>query len=183
MDKRRHIDLWRLFDASMLRTSPLRARGHVFRLRRSAEWTPWPYPHGGFFAACHGVLTSHALPCSSWGPSLRAIASLLQAKHMPPRSGLCKLSGRAARHAEQRGDGRAKAERLTVCVKNLFFPDTFPEERASFKRSAFSSFLRLHKKGKIDSAAGHRAALPGHPRLACSDVSRNTCLPAINGTM
>lgn len=110
-------------------------------------------PHDQFtyrcaFAACHGVPTSHALPRLSWGPSLRAIASLLQAKHMPPRSGLCKLSGRAARHAEQRGDGRAKAECLTVCVKNLFFPDTFPEERASFKRSAFSSFLRLHKKGK-----------------------------------
>ena len=96
------------------------------------------------FAACRGFLTSHALPRLSWGPSLRAIASLLQAKHMPPRLGLCELSGRATRRAVQRGDGRAKAERLTACVKNLFFPDTFPEERASFKRSAFSSFLRLH---------------------------------------
>jgi len=100
--------------------------------------------HEGCFAACHGVPTSHALPRLSWGPSLRAIASLLQAKHMPPRSGLCELSGRATRRAVQKGDGRAKAERLTACVKNLFFPDTFPEERASFKRSAFSSFLRPH---------------------------------------
>ena len=122
----------------------LMAGRHVFRLRRSAEWTPWPYPHGGFFAACHGVLTSHALPRSSWGPSLRAIASLLQAKHMPPRWLSANLAGSRLVSHTQRGDGRAKAERLTSCVKNLFFPDTFPEERASFKRSAFSSFFRLH---------------------------------------
>ena len=132
------------------------------------------------FAACHGVPTSHALPRLSWGPSLRAIASLLQAKHMPPRSGLCKLSGRAARHAEQRGDGRAKAKRLTVCVKNLFFPDTHflrKERRSSAARLALSS--GCIKREKIDSAAGHRAALPGHPRLACSD----TCLLAFNDKM
>ena len=102
----------------------------------------------GHFAACHGVPTSHALPRLSWGPSLRAIASLLQAKHMPPRWLSANLAGSRLVSHTQRGDGRVKAERLASCVKNLFFPDTFPEERASFKRSAFSSFLRLHKKGK-----------------------------------
>ena len=96
------------------------------------------------FAACRGFLTSHALPRLSWGPSLRAIASLLQAKHMPPRWLSANLAGSRLVSHTQRGDGRVKAERLASCVKNLFFPDTFPEERASFKRSAFSSFLRLH---------------------------------------
>jgi hypothetical protein len=95
------------------------------------------------FAACRGVLTSHALPRLSWGPSLRAIASLLQAKHMPPRWMAANLAGIRLVLYKQRGDGRAKAERLTACVKNLFFPDTFPEGRASFKRSAFRSSLRL----------------------------------------
>ena len=123
------------------------------------------------FAACRGVLTSHALPRLSWGPSLRAIASLLQAKYMPPRLGLCELSGRATRRAVQRGDGRAKAERLTACVKNLFFPDTHflrKERRSSAARSALSS--GCIKREKIDSAGGHRAALPGHPRPCNPDV-------------
>ena len=139
--------------------------------------------HRGRFAACHGVPTSHALPRLSWGPSLRAIASLLQAKHMPPRSGLCELSGRATRRAVQRGDGRAKAERLTACVKNLFFPDTFSEERASFKRSAFSSLVRIDSKAKTGSAAGHAQRCPAIPGPACPDVNQNTCLLAISDTM
>ena len=160
---------------------------HVFRLRRSAEWTPWPYPHGGFFAACHGVLTSHALPRSSWGPSLRAIASLLQAKHMPLRWMSANLAGSRLVSHTQRGDGRAKAERLTSCVKNLFFPAHFlrKERRSSAARLALSSGCL--KREKIDSAGGHRAALPGHPRpcyLRCqfSIHASTPCYPDVRIT-
>ena len=38
------------------------------------------------FAACRGVLTLPAWRGSAWGSALQAIASLLQAKQMPPPS-------------------------------------------------------------------------------------------------
>ena len=39
-----------------------------------------------YFAACRGVLTLPAWRGSAWGSALQAIASLLQAKQMPPPS-------------------------------------------------------------------------------------------------
>ncbi|RHM56790.1 hypothetical protein DWZ54_02805 [Mitsuokella sp. AF33-22] len=55
----------------------------AFRLQRAPKCDPTDCEQQRYFAACRGVLTSGATRFSYWAPSLRAIATCLQAERIP----------------------------------------------------------------------------------------------------
>lgn len=61
-------------------------------------------------------------------------------------------------------EGMSGQERsVGVLRQEAIFPDQLPVKRASSKRSAFSSFDRLHYRGKIASAGCYSEAMSAHP--------------------
>ena len=115
-------------------------------------------------------------------PAGNRFASAGETHASPLKAMRTKRQGCSLRCAERGWPGKSEAfDRLR---QESIFSDTHflrKERRSSAARLALSS--GCIKREKIDSAAGHRAALPGHPRLAYSDVRRNTCLLAINVEM